>query len=144
MRIGPPDAADHHLGLVAKRRDRPVLKIDHEDRRSEERRDDEEYRLRLAIGERRKTLHQPRTLAAVTAAVKQRLPGTGRGHRAGDLKSWRSLGRDCGLAGSTNMGPRSGKLDSTQTPSRIQSRAQSRPGWPPSSALSASPARGRL
>ena len=49
------DAADHDLGLVPERRDRPVLKIDHEDCRGEERRDDEEHRLRLAIGERRKT-----------------------------------------------------------------------------------------
>jgi len=44
--------------VVPKRRDRPVLKIDHEDRRSEKRRDDEEHRLRHAIGERRKTLHR--------------------------------------------------------------------------------------
>ena len=68
-------AADHHLGLVPKRRDRSVLKIDHEDRRSEERRDDEEYQLRLAIGESRKALHQSRTLAVVTGAVKRRFPG---------------------------------------------------------------------
>src|SRR6185436_5502928 len=70
------DAADHHLGLVAKRRDRAVLKIDHEDRRREQRRDDEEHRLRLAIGERRQTLHLSRTLAAVTGAVKRRFPSS--------------------------------------------------------------------
>ena len=64
---------------MAKRRDRPVLKIDHEDRRSEERRDDEEYRLRLAIGERRKALHQSRTLAVVTGAVKRRVPAWHKG-----------------------------------------------------------------
>jgi len=50
-------AADNHLGLVPERSDRAVLKIDDEHRRSEKRCDDEEHRLRLAIDERRKTLH---------------------------------------------------------------------------------------
>src|SRR5262245_19349156 len=60
------DAADHRLGLMPKRRDRAVLQIDREDRRGQDRRSDEEHRLRPAIGERRTTLHHSATARAAT------------------------------------------------------------------------------